>query len=153
MHESPENLLGYWMHRIGIAFKGHVDSSVQQLGIRGPDAMIMVRIAHEGSSSLVELSKMLGHAHTAILRHIDNLEEKGYLKRTPHPRDRRIKIVDLTEKGLDIVPQITSIVANIHQQALADFSKTENEQLFRFLRRLHNNLVDMDADSIKEAVE
>lgn len=140
MHESHEKLLGYWMHRIGFAFKSQVDTDVEELGIRGPDAMIMLRLAHEGSSTLVELSKMIGHAHTSILRNIDNLEELGYVERSPHPNDRRVKIVTLTEKGDGIVPQIIKIISRIHAQALSQFTDKEKKQLFRFLRKIHYNL-------------
>jgi len=153
MHDPPKDHLGYWVHRIIISFKGHLDSRVQTLGIRGPDAMIMLRLGFHGSSSLAELSKLIGHAHTSILRNIDNLEEQGYLIRTPHPQDRRVKIVSLTDKGQAIVPQIYEIITKLHNQALQQFSDNEKEQLFTFFRKIHENLTGMETNLSEDGSE
>jgi DNA-binding MarR family transcriptional regulator len=150
MQINAEERLGYWMHRIVISLKGHLDTSVPKVGIRGPDAMIILRLGFHGSSTLAELSKMIGHAHTSILRNIDNLEEQGYLIRTPHPQDRRVKIVSLTDKGKEIVPQIYEIITNIHNQALKGFSEVEKEELFTSFRKIHENLINMETDKKEE---
>ncbi len=153
MNESHDQLLGLWMHRIGFAFKGHVDSQVQKLGLRAPDAMLMMKIANEGSTSLVELSKIIGHAHTSILRHIDSLEEKGFLTREPHPNDRRMKVVSLTDKGHKILPKIKTIISEIHDQALLQFSIAEKEQLFSLFGRILDNLTNSELNPEVEGTE
>jgi DNA-binding MarR family transcriptional regulator len=55
-------------------------------------------IATEGSR-VGEMAARAGIAQQSMSELVDNLEQHGYLARRPDPRDRRAKIVILTERG------------------------------------------------------
>lgn len=51
----------------------------------------------------VELARQLGKSASSATRLVDSLERSGMIARQPHPSDRRVNIVTLTEAGLGVL--------------------------------------------------
>jgi DNA-binding MarR family transcriptional regulator len=67
---------------------------------------------------------------------LDRLERKGFIRRVPHPTDRRSTEVELTPRAVEAVDAgIRRHVAN-EQEMLSALSEREQEQLDRLLRKL-----------------
>lgn len=59
---------------------------------------------------------------------IDRLENKGLIKRSPSKTDRRAKLVELTEKGKDVLNQLIPIVSSLQNDILTGLNEEEREQ-------------------------
>ena len=68
-----------------------------------------------------------------ITRLIDKLVQKKLVSRCDHDRDRRVVVVKLTPKGLDLVNGITTTVNDLDARGLANLSKTQVETLIEIL--------------------
>ena len=95
-------------------------------------------IRPEGSRS-TELAEQAQITKQSMGYLIDYLEKQGYVKRLPDPRDRRAKIVRLTERGEEV-----------HQTALQTIHQVEAEWADRVgrenmaqLRQLLERLIDI----------
>jgi len=77
-------------------------------------------------------SRMITRAPN-ITRLIDKLVQKQYVSRCDHDRDRRVVVVKLTPKGLDLVNGISTSINEIDAQGLAALSKTQVETLIEIL--------------------
>ncbi|NOI67132.1 MarR family transcriptional regulator [Vibrio sp. 99-8-1] len=64
------------------------------------------------------------------------LEEKELISRSPSSDDGRIKLVQLTEKGKEIIEEIVIKAQQSHRLMKADFSVQEAKQLDRLLTKL-----------------
>jgi len=71
---------------------------------------------------------------------LDRLEAKGYLTRQRHPDDRRSLVIELTERGRDLIPQLAPIFDRTRGELLAGFSPAEVRRLRTQLQRLHANI-------------
>ena len=73
---------------------------------------------------------------------LDSLEKRGFVKRQPHPSDRRMISVELTDTGRQTANRYRPVVHQ-HQKAwLGALNKKEQEQLIETLQRLQASLVD-----------
>src|SRR3990172_250557 len=76
---------------------------------------------------------------------IDSLERRGYVRRLPHPSDRRMLLIETTDTGRQGAYAFRPIVHQ-HQKAwLEALSEQEQGQLIDSLRRLQATLIDSDA--------
>lgn len=66
---------------------------------------------------------------------VDTLEAHGLARRQPHPTDRRIKVIVLTDAGRALAGRAQEIVAR-PPAGFADLSDDEIETLCRVLRKL-----------------
>lgn len=72
----------------------------------------------------------------AMTNRLDRLEKAGLIRRAPHPSDRRGVVVQLTEKGRDLIDEaLAAHLANEHQ-ILSGLTRTEREALANLLRKL-----------------
>jgi MarR family transcriptional regulator for hemolysin len=56
----------------------------------------------------------------ALGRCLDTLEAQGLIERRPHDRDRRAKLVHLTESAGSVLEEINRIAADLRHELLAD---------------------------------
>nr|WP_319584730.1 MarR family transcriptional regulator [uncultured Pseudodesulfovibrio sp.] len=82
-----------------------------------------------------ELAKRLGVENTAVVRVLSNLEEEGLIRREEDSRDRRAKLIRLTEKGRKLAEQIVSIRKDMREEILAEVSPEDIEATERLLAK------------------
>ena len=77
---------------------------------------------------MVELADRLSVTKRNITTLIDGLEKDGLAKRSPHPTDRRSKLVELTEKG-EVTLREASKYQRKHLENLVDNLDPEQQVL------------------------
>jgi len=73
---------------------------------------------------------------------LDSLEKRGFVKRQPHPSDRRMLSVELTDSGRQVANQFRPIVHQQQKVWLNALNEKEQEQLIQMLHRLQATLID-----------
>ena len=65
-----------------------------------PQAMSLILLrAQNGPTTATRLVEQLGLGRTAMTAVVDRLERRGWVERRPHPTDRRVALVELTDAG------------------------------------------------------
>ena len=75
-------------------------------------------------------------------RHIDRLEEAGWVERRPDPDDRRVWRIFLTDKVQPLLKEMENIAIEVRNDAMVDFSSKERERFIDNLIRVKSNLAD-----------
>ncbi len=71
---------------------------------------------------------------------LDTLTRRKLVRRIPHPDDRRMLLVDVTEAGRRVVDTVLPVTHRITQEMFANLSETERERLLRLLGRVQEQL-------------
>lgn len=82
------------------------------------------------------LSAKLNVAKSRITKLISNLTGKGYVEQMNDPKDKRIKLINLTAKGEKILSDIDALYRNIHKQILLQMNAADRKNLLTNLHRL-----------------
>ncbi len=102
---------------------------------------IVLMKLHEGTARTAgDLCKRMHYDTGAVTRMIDQLEERGYVKRERSLEDRRVVELQLTRSGRSKITQLTPLMVDKLNGALADFSAAEFGELTRLLHKLIHNL-------------
>lgn len=110
------------------AFAGH-DVTFQQW-------LVLLRLKEGRELTASDLCRTLRHDTGALTRLLDQLEERGYISRQRSRDDRRVVHLQLTEAGAGKCSELTPIIVDKLNAALADFSKEEFNELSRLLNKL-----------------
>jgi DNA-binding MarR family transcriptional regulator len=86
--------------------------------------------------SPTQLFKGLMLSSAGITSRLDRLENRGYVKRTPHPSDRRAVLVGLTDTGRKALEEAITNDAAGEKDLLSSLSKGEQRFLVSLLRKL-----------------
>lgn len=103
--------------------------------------VLCLLIASEtGSASPSELSDLIGTSRSNITRIIEDLESRGWVRRSVAPRDARRLIIALTESGRNKVTDTVPRIAPAIQRAFSGLSAEEFALLGTLLRKLITSL-------------
>lgn len=64
-----------------------------------PQWRMLMDIQENGATRVTAVSAASGVAATTALRHLDILQDEGFVTRTPDRSDRRVDIISLTDKA------------------------------------------------------
>jgi DNA-binding MarR family transcriptional regulator len=73
---------------------------------------------------------------------IDSLERRGYARRIPHRSDRRMLLVELTDKGRQVADAFRPIVHQNQKVWLGALSEADQQRLITSLQKLQATLMD-----------
>jgi len=91
-----------------------------------------------------ELSQAALLSSAGMTAQLDQLEERGLLRRSPHPEDRRALYVTLTRPGQRLVDKAIEAYNAGHRRMLAALSSSERQALDALLRKL---LISLEASN------
>lgn len=115
----------------------------QGLDLSFTQYLILKKSQQLGPVSATELARAVELDGGAMTRQLDQLERKGYLRRSPHEQDRRALRIELTEAGNTVWQNTASVcsqrVINAAQRSL---SPAEQAQLHDYLERMLQALRD-----------
>src|SRR5260221_6134030 len=71
------------------------------------EALVLLTFTRTGSLPLGKMGERLMVHPTSITNTIDRLERQGYVRRVPHPSDRRGVLAEITDDGRGVVKEAT----------------------------------------------
>jgi DNA-binding MarR family transcriptional regulator len=107
---------------IGTALLARVMSrTVARWGLTWPQAASLILLdAQPEPVNASWLVGQLGLGRTAMTAAVDRLERRGWVVRRPHPRDRRIALLELTADGRRVGAEARAAVQAVAQRLLAE---------------------------------
>lgn len=95
--------------------------------------------------SQIQLAKAIGIEQPSLVRTLDQLEEKGLISRQTCASDRRAKRIKLTEKAEPLINEMEEVIGKTRDEILSGVSKQEVETLLHLIRKLEQNILDLQA--------
>ena len=101
-----------------------------------------------GTLTQQEIADALQLDKTNVMRIIDDLSEKGYLKRTEKPDDRRAYIIKLTAKGTKVLPEIYKAIEELNKTALSGLTAKQINVFYSTLEVISENIAKLPSEPI-----
>jgi DNA-binding MarR family transcriptional regulator len=142
---EPRKGIGHLMHRVRTEILAAVDRELaadEQLAameVTSAQFIIIATLSMGIAKSASDLCKGISYDAGAMTRMIDRLEEKGLIRRSRDPGDRRLVNLELTEKGSAALPRMRDVSMRVLNRFLQGFTKAEARQLETFLMRMLEN--------------
>ena len=80
-----------------------------------------------------EVAKALHVSLPAVTHLVDRLVAKRMVRRLPHPTDRRVNLVDVTDRGLKLLSQTQGRTIRVLTSAYMRQSKNQQQGILDFL--------------------
>jgi DNA-binding MarR family transcriptional regulator len=94
----------------GLSERGYPD-------VRAGHAALFMTIDRRTGTRLTELARRARMTKQGMMLLVDELEERGYVRRVPDPEDGRAKLVRLTAKGRNYVAEARRAMAAVESRA------------------------------------
>ena len=86
-------------------------------------------MANESFLTMTDISRKMGHSTAAATGLVDRLEKLGYVQRLHASEDRRKVMVQITEKGVELVGRIREDIVGNLVDLMVDLDQGEQDAL------------------------
>src|SRR5215468_7608619 len=136
---EPQRSLGRLLGRVKAEMGEAIDRELAPFDISAAQFVILVGLATGEADSASGLCKGISYDPGAMTRMIDRLEQKGLIRRTDHPDDRRRVGLELTAEGRAVYPKLKAAAMSVQNRFLRGFTKSEVRQLETLLQKMLAN--------------
>lgn len=106
----------------------------------GAQGRILYVLWQNDEISISSLSAQTSLANTTLTAMLDRMESSGLIIRKFDPKDRRNRLIVLTEKAKSLKDDYTRISEKMNEIYYTGFTETEIVQFESYLQRILNNL-------------
>ena len=118
------------------ALMPHAAESIERTELGDSDFRVLEALLHKGPLPVNTLGPKVWLTPGSISVAVERLVKKGLVSRKGHPRDRRVRQVELTAKGSALVTRGFRAHAAAMESVVSVLSKTERLTLLRLLKKL-----------------
>ena len=131
------------LHKTGTRAVEEEGLTTQQWAVLGA----LSRPEAEGGLSVGDLARYLMVSRQNLSGLISRMERDGHIRSAPDGRDRRSRLVTMTDSGRDVwIVRARPKIHNYYEQALAGFSISDITHSLHYLLKLLDNMKRLDGD-------
>ena len=132
--------IGYSVAMANRALRKALDAELGHYGITFSQWQVLASLALEGETSQVKLAELIGVEGPTLVRILDRMEQKGWIKRKVSSRDRRQKLISPTKKVEGVWRKMTECAHGVRRGAVNGISSKDIAKLRRLLEKIRENL-------------
>jgi len=114
----------------------HAAESIERTELGDSDFRVLEALLHKGPLPVNTIGPKVWLTPGSISVAVDRLVKKGLVSRKDHPRDRRVRQVELTAKGRTLIARGFREHAAAMETVVSVLSKNERLTLLRLLKKL-----------------
>ena len=128
------------------AVHAYAARSFQTHGLGDSDFRVLEALLHKGPLPVNTIGPKVFLTPGSISIAVDRLYEKGLVTRMESGTDRRVRVVDLTPEGRDLIATIFSVHAEDMEKLAEVLKPTERVQLVKALKSLGKHAAEFAVD-------
>ena len=145
--------LGFLLMDAARLLRKRFEQEARHLGMTSAQLQILGRIAVNERINQSRLAALLDMEPITVCRHVDRMEATGLVERRADPGDRRVRLLSVTEKGRELIPQMREIAQRILGEAQQGLSDDRRALLLDALETFVSNLSTKPADEPNHGTE
>ncbi|XVQ11746.1 MarR family winged helix-turn-helix transcriptional regulator [Spirillospora sp. CA-255316] len=127
--------MSFLLQHTGHVLRTQVAAALEEVGLTPRMHCVLVH-AQEEERTQIQLAEIGDMDKTTMVVTVDALEKAGYAERRPSSKDRRARIIGVTERGAEIAERSKAIVDRVHAEVLGALPEDERAVFVRALERL-----------------
>jgi MarR family transcriptional regulator for hemolysin len=136
---------GFLMRDVSRRYAAYFQRFARELELTLPQCKVLGHLARNEGISQARLAELTDTDPMTLVRTLDRMQQDQWIERRPDPSDRRAHRLYLREAARPILNRMWKIADQCRQQAMAELSPDERDQLIALLERMHATLSALEA--------
>lgn len=134
--------LGADIIELATAHKAVVSEKIRSLNLYPGQEMALLALLEMQPCSQKSLGQYLCIDHSTVTTSISRMEKVGLVIRNKSEEDRRLTIIELTPKGVEVAEKVKEIMSDIENQMTVTLSNEDLSTFNRISKQIINDLQD-----------
>lgn len=135
-HASPFRAVGFVVSSVGYAAARRFREVLAPLDLEPREFALLRALGAAQGDSQQAIAERLMIPPSRMVAHVDELEQRGLVRRRANPADRRSWSLHLTAKGRRLLERALQLAMALERELCADLSAAERAQLLELLGRV-----------------
>ena len=134
-----QNNCGQLVRQIHCAMQKNANNELREedLTFAQVHLLFTLRKQPEGTCPLKELEKKMGVAQSTVAGLVKRSSEKGFVELLDDPADKRVKLAQVTEKGLKVCSDTEEKIRRSNERMAKHLTPEERETLVELLNKVY----------------
>lgn len=119
-------------------------------GLSMPQFSILMQLHHRGNCAIGDISERFDITNAAASQLVDKLVQGGFIRREEDPQDRRAKMLNLTNKGKDLIQRGIEERYRWVDQLSSKLTVEERDQVTDALNIMTRAAQELEAEPVQE---
>jgi DNA-binding MarR family transcriptional regulator len=119
-------------------------------GLSMPQFSVMMQLHHRGNCAIGDISERFDITNAAASQLVDKLVQSGFIRREEDPQDRRAKMLNLTDKGRDLIQRGIEERYRWVEELAGKLSTEERAQVTNALNIMTRAAQELETESIQQ---
>lgn len=137
---STPNSLGFLLADTARLLRKHFDQRARAIGLTRAQWQVLAYLSHNQGINQSGLADLLEIEPITLSRHLDKMEEAGWVERRPDPSDRRVRLLFISEHSRTVLDEMRSIGRSLLDEAMAGLPPGRNEVMVETLKHIRATL-------------
>lgn len=138
--------LSFLLDHTSHVLRSRMAAALAEIGLTARMHCVLVH-ALEEERTQIQLAEIGDMDKTTMVVTVDALEKAGLAERRPSTKDRRARVIVVTEQGAAVAEESTRIVDQVHADALSSLADKDREALLRGLKLLVQGDLETPSES------
>lgn len=141
--ETPERLKGQFSRLVGktaAQTRRVAGDALRAVGARKDDFVVLAVLAEFGPASQAVLAGRTLIYKSDLVAVLNELADRGWVRRAPDPADKRRNVISLTADGNRRLAELDAILDGVNEHIMSPLDPAERAQLFALLGRVNAHL-------------
>lgn len=135
-----QDYIGFQLLQIHKAHRQLAEEDLNKLGVHTGQEMILLQLWIEEGISQSQLAACMEVEPPTATKMLQRMERAGLIERRPDPKDARVSLVYLTERGRTLEQPVLDVWRQLEARTISGLSLTEQTLLRRLLLQVATNL-------------
>ena len=135
--KTLQNLPGHQIRRLNqistYLFSKHMQDAGYDITPVQYSALLAIKVMP--NSDQVQIANYISYDKVTIGGVIERLQRKGFISRAVNERDKRARILNITNEGIHMISQVDAVIEQIQQDILKMLDEEEQQTFLRLLRK------------------
>jgi DNA-binding MarR family transcriptional regulator len=133
---EPFHTVAFKLSALGYAVSKGFKAILEPFELHPREFAVLRAVSVEDGQSQQALGDRLQIPRSRMVSIVDELEARGFLERRPHPADRRVREIHVTEAGRKVIDQAFKQALAFERHVTEPLTDAERTELFDLLERL-----------------
>ena len=120
-------------------------------GLSMPQFSLLMQMHHKGACGMSEVSERFEITPAAASQLVDKLVQNGFIQREEDPNDRRAKVLNITDKGRDLIQQGIEERYRWVDELAGKLSAEERAKISEALNIITNAAQELEAEPVQQS--
>jgi MarR family transcriptional regulator for hemolysin len=132
--------LGFLLADTARLLRKRFDQRAREIGLTRAQWQVLAHLARNEGINQAGLAEILEIKPITLSRHLDKMEEAGWIVRRPDANDRRVRILSLSANAKETLEEIRAIGRSLFEEVLEGLPPSRVDDLIDSLQHIRSAL-------------